>query len=131
MLGWKPNWYSSSSLNFGSLKSHLPFQEEFLNDKYTGVKRFSFLELTKKKCDFCFWMVHYRGQQSQTSLSLSHPISTRRDRDLSNSLEINLTCMSKSTGGECPSVVNTIKVQRFSLTKIFYNINKSCVYCQN
>ena len=110
LTAWPFNWFYSSSLNFGSLQSHDAFQAEFLQDPFVGTQRSKYLQLTRKECDFCFWMIHYRNQRHQTRISLAHPISTRTDKSLKSSVEINLTCMTKSQKSQCSSVINAIKV---------------------
>jgi len=108
---WKPGVWSSISLNYGSLDSTTDFAQDFLHDPYVGIKRNLFLKPTKKGCEFCFWMIHFRNRQGQPDISLDNPISIRTDTNQDNSVEINLTCMFYPEQTKCPSVVNDIRAR--------------------
>merc|ERR1712106_133892 len=73
---WEPGKYFLTSLNFGGLQDTSSFQDIFFNDPSFGVKRSNFLEFASHDCDYCFWMIHYRNRQRQTSISQSAPISS-------------------------------------------------------
>jgi len=106
---WQPGVWSSISLNYGSLETTSPFAQDFLNDQYVGMRRNLYLAQEIKRCNFCFWMIHFRNRQRQTLISKESPISTRTDAQQSSSVEINLTCMFAPDQTSCPDVVNGIR----------------------
>jgi len=106
---WQNGDYYLSSFNFGNLNSHKTFEDIFFNDVSFGNKRSSFLDSVHEGCDYCFWMIHYRNRQSQTSISLNSPISTERSESNPNSLDTNLVCMFKESSSSCPAVVSRVK----------------------
>eukprot|EP00088_Acartia_fossae_P064928 TRINITY_DN7997_c2_g1_i2.p1 TRINITY_DN7997_c2_g1~~TRINITY_DN7997_c2_g1_i2.p1 ORF type:complete len:219 (-),score=43.78 TRINITY_DN7997_c2_g1_i2:1009-1665(-) len=109
---WKAGEYSSISLNYGSLTSTTGFSGEFIHDSLAGMKRTLFLSpVLARSCSFCFWMVHFRHRQGQTTISKQHPISTRTDQQMDNSAEINLTCMFEPAKTQCAEVVNRLRAK--------------------
>merc|ERR1712106_743362 len=86
---WEAGKYFLSSLNFGGLEDTSSFQDIFFNDPSFGVKRSNFLEFASHDCDYCFWMIHYRNRQRETSVAVSNPISTNTELDKKNVLDTN------------------------------------------
>merc|ERR1711970_364932 len=108
---WEAGKYYLSSLNFGGLEDTSSFQDIFFNDPSFGVKRNDFLEFASHDCDYCFWMIHYRNRQRQTSLSQQSPISTNTELEHPNVLDTNIVCMFTKADANCPNIIKRVKSQ--------------------
>jgi len=108
---WEPGKYYLSSLNFGGLEDASSFQDIFFNDPSFGVKRSNFLEFASHDCDYCFWMIHYRNRQRQTSISEQSPISTNTELEHPNVLDTNIVCMFTKADANCPNIIKRVKSQ--------------------
>merc|ERR1711892_146277 len=106
---WEPGKYFLTSLNFGGLQDTSSFQDIFFNDPSFGVKRSNFLEFASHDCDYCFWMIHYRNRQRQTSISQSAPISTNTELEDPNVLDTNIVCMFTKANADCPNIIKRVK----------------------
>merc|ERR1712168_832461 len=108
---WEPGKYYLASLNFGSLADSSSFSDIFFNDPSFGVRRSNFLEFSTHGCDYCFWMIHYRNRQRETSIAQEVPISTRTDESLHYSLDTNIVCMFTDANADCPNIIKRVKTQ--------------------
>jgi len=108
---WEAGKYYLSSLNFGGLEDTSSFQDIFFNDPSFGVKRNDFLEFASHDCDYCFWMIHYRNRQRQTTLSQQSPISTNTELEAPHTLDTNIVCMFTKDTADCPNVIKRVKSQ--------------------
>lgn len=104
-----PGKYNLASFNFGSLANHDSFQDAFFNNPSFGLKRADFMEFTNHKCDYCFWMIHYRNRHAQGASHSTGPISTNVAASQPNTLDTNIVCMFKDKSSSCPTLVNDIK----------------------
>ena len=86
-------------------------QDIFFNDPSFGVKRNDFLEFASHDCDYCFWMIHYRNRQRQTTLSQESPISTNTELEAPHVLDTNIVCMFTKATADCPNVIKRVKSQ--------------------
>ena len=73
------------------------------------MKRGNFLEFANHGCDYCFWMIHYRNRQMQTSIAEVSPISTNTELEHPNVLDTNIVCMYSEATAECPNLVKRVK----------------------
>merc|ERR1711892_1075893 len=108
---WEAGKYFLSSLNFGGLEDTSSFQDIFFTDPSFGVKRSNFLEFASHDCDYCFWMIHYRNRQRQTSISRSAPISTNTELEDPNVLDTNIVCMFTKANADCPNIIKRVKTK--------------------
>jgi len=108
---WEPAKYYLSSLNFGGLEDASSFSDLFFDDPSFGVKRRNFLEFATHDCDYCFWMIHYRNRQRQTSVSQTSPISTNTELQNPYVLDTNIVCMFTKADANCPSIIKRVKSQ--------------------
>jgi len=106
---WEAGKYFLTSLNFGGLTDTSSFQDIFFNDPSFGVKRSDFLEIASHDCDYCFWMIHYRNRQRQTSMALASPISTNTELQDHNVLDTNIVCMFTKANADCPNIIKRVK----------------------
>lgn len=106
---WVAGQWASASANFGSLADVTSFSNAFLNNPYVGVRRSRVLSMLDQGCSFCFWMVHFRNRQNQTALSVQYPISTRTDKNLGDTIDINLTCMFPPSDTRCVKVIQAVR----------------------
>jgi len=106
---WEAGKYFLTSLNFGGLEDTKSFNDIFFNDPSFGVKRSKFGEFATHDCDYCFWMIHYRNRQRETSISVSSPISTNTELDRKNSLDTNIVCMFTKENADCPNLIKRVK----------------------
>ena len=75
------------------------------------MKRNDFLEFASHDCDYCFWMIHYRNRQRQTTLSQESPISTNTELEAPHVLDTNIVCMFTKATADCPNVIKRVKSQ--------------------
>jgi hypothetical protein len=108
---WEAGKYYLSSLNFGGLEDTSSFENIFFNDPSFGVKRNNFLEFASHECDYCFWMIHYRNRQRQTSISQLSPISTNTELENPHVLDTNIVCMFTKANADCPNLIKRVKSQ--------------------
>merc|ERR1719312_513637 len=101
---WEPGKYFLASLNFGGLEDTKSFNDIFFNDPSFGVKRSDFGEFATHDCDYCFWMIHYRNRQRETSVAMSNPISTNTELNKKNTLDTNIVCMF-TKNADCPNLI--------------------------
>jgi len=106
---WEPGKYFLASLNFGGLEDTKSFNDIFFNDPSFGVKRSDFGEFATHDCDYCFWMIHYRNRQRETSVAISNPISTNTELDKKNTLDTNIVCMFTKENADCPNLIKRVK----------------------
>jgi len=106
---WEPGKYFLASLNFGGLEDTKSFNDIFFNDPSFGVKRTDFGEFATHDCDYCFWMIHYRNRQRETSVAMSNPISTNTELDKKNTLDTNIVCMFTKENADCPNLIKRVK----------------------
>jgi len=106
---WEAGKYFLTSLNFGGLQDASSFQEMFFNDPSFGVKRSKFLEFASHECDYCFWMIHYRNRQRQTSVAQTSPISTNTELENPHVLDTNIVCMFTKANADCPNIIKRVK----------------------
>ena len=78
----------------------------FFNDPTFGVKRNKFLEFASHECDYCFWMIHYRNRQRQTSVAQTSPISTNTELESPNVLDTNIVTKANA---DCPNIIKRVK----------------------
>lgn len=106
---WEPGKYFLASLNFGGLEDTKSFNDIFFNDPSFGVKRTDFGEFATHDCDYCFWMIHYRNRQRETSVAMSNPISTNTELNKKNTLDTNIVCMFTKENADCPNLIKRVK----------------------
>merc|ERR1719206_151759 len=106
---WEPGKYFLASLNFGGLEDTKSFNDIFFNDPSFGVKRSDFGEFATHDCDYCFWMIHYRNRQRETSVAIKNPISTNTELEKKNTLDTNIVCMFTKENADCPNLIKRVK----------------------
>merc|ERR1719394_1812660 len=106
---WEPGKYFLASLNFGGLEDTKSFNDIFFNDPSFGVKRSDFCEFATHDCDYCFWMIHYRNRQRETSVVINNPISTNTELEKKNTLDTNIVCMFTKENADCPNLIKRVK----------------------